>query len=137
MRRSAPYRWLIIVLLAASAGMLAGCASARYEREWTLAGEPFTDTLVLSGDSFRLERASLLGQAVFLGRFEVNGDQWRFSVEAWKSAEGPWVHFGEPVEYVYRGRAFANGLAFYSVKPPRTPLGGLFIRVPSDFDIVP
>ena len=136
MRRPAPQRWLLIMLLVA-AGMLGGCASVRYARDWALAGEPFTDTLVLSGDSFRFERASLLGLAVFLGRFNVNGDQWRFSVESWKPAEGPWVHFGEPVEYVYRGRAFANGIAFYSVSLPRTPLDGLFIRVPSDFDVMP
>jgi hypothetical protein len=137
MRSPAQVRLILFVSLLAAAALLGGCVTTRYARDWTLAGEEFTDTLELSGNSFRLERTSGLGPTLFMGRFDTTGEEWRFEIVAWRPPDGPWMTFTPPVVYRYRGHAFLNGIAFYAVTAPRSSPLELFIRVPSDFDVVP
>jgi hypothetical protein len=137
MRWPAPTRLIVFALLLGIAAMMGGCASVRYVRDWTRDGESFTDTLELSGSTFRLERISGHGQALYLGRFEVTEGEWRFEISEWKPARGPWISLSPPVVYRYRGHDFPNGIAFYAVILPSESPVDLFIRVPGDFDLVP
>jgi hypothetical protein len=114
---------------------LCSCLGTYYVRTWSFEGVDCTDTLYLSGDTFRLERDSSNGTASFSGRIRVKGEEWRFEIDTWQPADALPVQFDPPVVYVYRGRSFENGLAFYSYRViGRSPLP-LFIRAPSDFDI--
>jgi hypothetical protein len=115
--------------------VLCSCASARYERDWIFEGVALTDTLILFENAFLLERSSPLGVSNYSGRLFVDDDEWRFEIETWKPADGDVRHFDPPIVYVYRGRSFQNGIAFYSYKViGRSPIS-LFIRAPTDFDL--
>jgi hypothetical protein len=131
-------RWLavraltLVVVLAGAAG----CAGSYYVRGWAFEGMDLTDRLYLSGKTFQLERISPDGISVFSGRFQVQGEEWRFEIDSWKPVNEPQRRLNPPVVYVYRGRSFQKGLAFYSFRVlGRSPLT-LFIRSPSDFDML-
>jgi hypothetical protein len=116
---------------------LGGCATVRYERGAVLAGDELTETLFLSGEEFRLERESQQGILVFTGLFDVENSEWRFAVESLRAADGRLRTFTPALLYIYRGRSFQNGIAFYALLSPRTsPPDVVFIRAPCDFDIV-
>ncbi len=120
----------------AAAVLLSGCVTVRYERSGRLAGESYGEVLELSGSAFRFERTSDLGATAFTGSFEVRGEEWRFLVEGVRPAgSAAWKRFRPPLLYRYRGRAFVNGIAFYSAILPRDAAAEPFIRVPCDFDV--
>jgi hypothetical protein len=114
--------------------VLLSCASRSYVRDWIFEGVALTDTLMLFENAFVLERSSALGVSRYAGTFTVHDDEWRFEIDTWKGSQGIVHHFDPPVVYLYRGRIFQNGIAFYSGKAVgETPLT-LFIRTPTDFD---
>ena len=117
--------------------LLAGCATARYERSAVLAGVELTETLFLSGEQFRLEQESSEGTLVFLGSLVVADNEWRFLVQSLRAADGTLRQFTPALLYVYRGRSFDNGIALYALLTPRhAATEPAFIRAPCDFDMV-
>jgi hypothetical protein len=134
-RTAAPVCVFALLLLALA--FLGGCETARYERGSLLAEDELTETLFLSGEEFRLEKVSDQGTILFTGLLQVTGEEWRFAIQTWRSAGGALRRYTPEIVYVYRGRSFQNGIAFYSLLSPRHPAGDfLFIRAPCDFDIV-
>ena len=134
-RTAAPVSLLLLIIL--STVFLGACATARYERGAILAGDELTETLFLSGEQFRLERESPQGTLVFIGFFVVEDTEWRFSVQSVRAANGKLLEFSPALVYVYRGRTFENGIAFYALlSPRRPPADPAFIKAPCDFDIV-
>ena len=126
----------MLPLLLVFAASLTGCVSDRYERAGVLAGQAITETLLISGELFRLERSSGRGQEIFEGALEVSGEEWRFSLESRRTTAGV-RRLSPAVVFVYRGRAFDNGIAFYALLSPRSPPADIvFIRAPCDFDVV-
>jgi hypothetical protein len=129
-----PGRSARLTALAAVLLLLASCASTRYIRTWVVDGADFTDTLTIAGRYFRLERISTDGTSTFAGSFNVEGDQWRFEIGEWTPAAGPVRRFDPPVVYLYRGRSFLHGLAFFSYRALTEAPMDQFIRAPGDFD---
>jgi hypothetical protein len=135
MRTAAPVSLFLLLLFAT--GFLSCCATARYERGAVLAGDDLSETLFLSGEEFRLEKETPQGTLVFAGLLEVTDNEWRFTITTFRTNDGRVRTFEPALVYVYRGRSFENGIAFYSRLSPRRPTAELvFITVPCDFDIV-
>jgi hypothetical protein len=112
----------------------ASCAGNRYVRDWTYNGVELSDTLVVTEDSFRLERISDDGTEVFSGRFKSGEGPWRFEIETLKTASGEEHHFDPPLVFVCRGRLFEHGIALFSGRfLGKVPIV-LFLRTPIDFD---
>jgi hypothetical protein len=114
--------------------LLLSCAGRSYVREWVFEGVALTDTLMLFEDAFILERSSPLGVSRFSGTFVVRDEEWRFEIDTWKGAQGVVRRFDPPVVYVYRGKVFRNGIAFFSGRAEGESPLTLFIRAPTDFD---
>jgi hypothetical protein len=135
MRRAAPAS--VVLLLLFATGFLSCCATARYERGAVLAGDDLSETLFLSGEEFRLEAETPQGTVMFAGRLEVTDNEWRFTIQTFRMNDGRVRTFSPAPVYVYRGRSFENGIAFYSRLSPRhLPADLVFITAPCDFDIV-
>ena len=113
--------------------VLASCAGSVYVRNWVYENTELKDTLVLSGESFRLERASPDGTSVFSGSWAEQNGEWVFKVESWKPYNAAERRFDPPITYFYKGKKFENGIAFYSFRLEGSSPLNLFIRTPSDF----
>jgi hypothetical protein len=112
----------------------ASCVGERYVRDWTYNGTDLSDTLIVTENSFSLERVSPDGTEVFSGRFKSGEGPWRFEIETWRTARGEEHHFDPPVVFVCRGRLFEHGIALFSGRfLGKVPIV-LFIRTPTDFD---
>jgi hypothetical protein len=99
----------------ACAALLCSCVSAVYTRDWTVNSTRLSDTLSISGDRFRLERAGSAGFSTFEGSLIAIGEDWTFEVESWRRPDGEVSRFDPPVRYVYRVKVFLNGLSFLSL----------------------
>lgn len=95
--------------------VLASCAGMVYSRAWAVNAQSLTDTLSISGDSFRLERTAREGTSVFEGKFDDRGDQWIFEVASWKPANAGIKRFDPPVRYIYKVHKFSSGVSFLSL----------------------
>ena len=71
-------RLMPLLAAAAAAMLLASCAGIAYTRSWTWNSTPLTDTLTVTDETFRLERSSSAGVAVFEGDLK-QGDGDRFA----------------------------------------------------------
>ena len=114
---------------------LASCAGPVYVRSWVYENTELKDSLVFSGDSFRLERASPDGTTVFSGSWAEKGGEWVFRIDSWKPYNGAERRFDPPLTYLYKGKKFGNGIAFYSYRLEGSSPLNIFIRAPSDFNL--
>jgi hypothetical protein len=92
--------------------ILLSCAGTVYSRNWVVNSVNLTDTLTISGDTFKLERLGQAGTSIFEGKYEEKGDQWAFGVTSWKPANAAAQKFDPPVRYIYRVKKFQNGVSF-------------------------
>ena len=106
MKRSAT---LICTLLMAI--VLSSCGTV-YSRVWAVNAQNLTDTLLISGDAFRLERTSADGTSVFEGKLLERGDRWIFDITSWKPANASVRRFNPAVRYVYQIHKFSRGISF-------------------------
>jgi hypothetical protein len=112
MRRSLP-------LIAAAAMLLASCAGMIYTRIWTYNNDPLTDQLTVTDETFRLERSSSAGVAVFEGDLKQGDGRWTFDVVRWKPYNAAAQTFDPPVRYVYRVRESRGMLSFTALEDVR------------------
>ena len=127
MRRVMP-----LLAAAAAAMLLASCAGIAYTRSWTWNSTPLNDTLTVTEESFRLERASSAGVAVFEGALKQGDERWTFDVVRWKPYNGAAQAFDPPVRYVYRVRKSRGVLSFTALEDVRGWSPMQFIQ-PGDF----
>jgi hypothetical protein len=133
----APAPLILFILAVLAAALVSSCATARYGRDSVRAGEELSETLLVVGTAFELERETSRGTVAFRGSISVSGEVWRFTVTAWRPADGAWRDLAAPQVVLYRGRLFDNGIAFYAaLASPRWPLEAAFITAPCDFDIL-
>ncbi len=115
--------------------VLLSCSGLHYVRSGEIAGSRFVDRLILSGQSFRLERSDEEGTLVYDGRYSVKGEMWSFEILSWRSAHGPSHPLDPPLLFVCRGRSFENGLAFFAPADSHGAQVDVFLNLPSDFDL--
>ena len=126
-------RRLLPVLAAAAAAMLlASCAGIAYTRSWTWNSTPLPDTLTVTDETFRLERSSSAGVAVFEGELKQGDERWTFDVVRWKPYNAAAQTFDPPVRYVYRVRKSRGVLSFTALEDVRGWSPMQFIQ-PGDF----
>jgi len=125
-------RPLSLFAATAAAMLLASCAGIAYTRSWTWNATPLTDTLSVTDESFRLERSSSAGVAVFEGDLKQGDDRWTFDVVRWKPYNAAAQTFDPPVRYVYRVRKSRGILSFTELEDVRGWSPMQFIQ-PGDF----
>jgi len=103
------------VYAVAIAALCVSCAGTVYSRAWVVNSQNLTDRLVVSGDSFRLERSGQSGTSVFEGALQDKGEQWIFDVATWKPSNAAAQHFDPPVRYIYQVKRFQNGVSFLAL----------------------
>jgi hypothetical protein len=122
----------MLFLLAAASVLLASCAGITYTKAWTYNNEPLTDRLSVTDETFRLERSSKAGLAVFAGDLRKGDERWTFDVVRWEPYNAAAQTFDPPVRYVYRVRKSRGVLSFLSLEDVRGWSPMQFIQ-PGDF----
>jgi hypothetical protein len=112
--------------------LLASCAGITYSRAWTYNNAPLTDTLTVTEDTFRLERSSTSGVAVFEGELKQGDERWTFDVTRWKPYNAAAQTFDPPVRYIFRIRKSRATLSFVALEDVRGWSPMQFIQ-PGDF----
>jgi hypothetical protein len=121
-----------MILAAAAALLLASCAGITYTKAWTYNSEPLTDRLSVTDETFRLERSSKAGLAVFVGALRQGDERWTFDVVRWEPYNAAAQTFDPPVRYVYRVRKSRGVLSFLALEDVRGWSPMQFIQ-PGDF----
>ena len=127
MRRS-----MRLFAVAAAAQLLASCAGITYTKAWTYNNDPLTDRLTVTDETFRLERSSSAGVAVFVGDLKQGDERWTFDVTRWEPYNAAAQTFNPPVRYVYRVRKSRGVLSFLALEDVRGWSPMQFIQ-PGDF----
>jgi hypothetical protein len=107
-------KYALALAACALALALASCATV-YSRAWKVNTQDLTDSLTVSGDSFKLSRTGQGGTSVFEGKLEDHGEQWIFLIASWKPANATAKHFDPPVRYIYKVKKFENGVSFLTL----------------------
>jgi len=123
---------LLAAVAAAAAMLLASCAGIIYTRSWTYNSTPLTDRLTVTEETFRLERSSSAGVAVFEGDLKQGDERWTFDLMRWKPYNAAAQTFNPPVRYVYRVRESRGVLSFTALEDVRGWSPMQFIQ-PGDF----
>jgi len=121
-----------LLAAAAAALVLASCAGITYTRSWTYNNAPLTDTLTVTDETFRLERSSASGVAVFEGGLRQGDERWTFDVARWEPYNAAAQTFDPPVRYVYRVRKSRGTLTFVALEDVKGWSPMQFIQ-PGDF----
>lgn len=100
---------LLCILLA---GLVISSCGTVYSRAWAVNAQSLTDTLSISGDTFRLERTSSDGTSVWEGKFTERGERWIFDITSWKPANAPLKRLNPAVRYIYQIHKFSRGISF-------------------------
>jgi hypothetical protein len=108
-------RKLVTAICAATAALVICSCGTVYSRVWAVNAQNLTDTLSISGDSFRLERSAREGTSSFEGKFEEKGERWIFDITSWKPANATIRRFDPPVRYIYNIHKFSKGVSFLSL----------------------
>ena len=101
-----------IVMMVLLVGLVS-CATI-YTRNWQYESSPISDSLTISGETFRLERTSPEGTAVYEGKFRKSDTQWVFDVATYTAPKGGTRQYDPLVRYKYSVKEFANGVSFLS-----------------------
>ena len=115
--------------------LLLSCSSLRYVRTGNLDGARFVDRLVLTGQSFRLERSSPAGNVVYSGRFWIKDGIWTFAISSLRGDSGLPHRLDPQMLFICKGRRFDNGVAFFATSASRSVQQDIFLSLPSDFDL--
>ena len=114
MKRGPRVRTACVLSAVATVIVVASCASITYTRDYTYVYDDknvdVSETLVLSGDTFRLEKRTEAGVAVYEGRFRAQRNIWRFELGYNKPANGPGGVIDPPMVYEYDARANPDGV---------------------------
>ena len=114
MERGPRLRTACVIVAAVTVLAVASCASITYTRDYTYVHDDknvdVSETLVLSGDTFRLEKKSNAGVAVYEGKFREQRDTWRFELGYNKPANGPGRVIDPPMVYEYEARTNPDGV---------------------------
>jgi hypothetical protein len=125
-------RPLALLAAAAAVVLLVSCAGITYTRAWTYNNAALTDTLIVTDDSFRLERASASGTTVFAGDLKQGDERWTFDIVRWEPYNATAQTFDPPVRYVYRVRKSRGTLSFLALEDVKGWSPMQFIQ-PGDF----
>lgn len=101
--------------------LLLSCVSMVYSREYTLKRADteldITETLtlninIITADTFRLEKTSENGTALYEGTFREERDRWTFILTTFSSVNASPRHFNPPVVYYYLVTKNQDGVTF-------------------------